>query len=283
VNGDGRITNDVDINGDGEVTYKDWERGAWQLVNSWGSRWQNKGKIWVLYSGFNAQYIRTIEVAPFAVKMMVKATVTHNNRGTLKLKTGFSSNISASTPSKTKSYSYAFNNSGGSHPMEGQDGSPTIEIGLDVTNFYTPGMTEGKFFLIAESETGKVDKMSLMDYTGGTVREIKCDKTDVPIDGTTYLSVVISGIPIKHALPELSSSYGLAYNNSRLIFSVPDKSNRGDLKITIYNVQGKQVKTVVPGKASGSSVVVPGLAKGLYFGSLKAEGIKKTISFYVTR
>ena len=283
VNGDGEITNDIDITGDGTVDYKDWERGAWQLVNSWGDRWQNDGKIWVLYSGFNAQYIRTIEVAPFTVKMMIKATVTHNNRGTLKLTTGFSSDISASKPSDTKGYSYAFNEAGGSHPMEGKDGSPTIEIGLDITNFYTPGMTEGKFFLIAESETGMVDNMSVMDYTSGTVKEIKCDQTNVPISGTTYLSVVFSGTPISNTLPKVSSSYDLTFHNSRIFFQVPDDSKNGSLQITLYNLQGRLLKTLVHGKTSGYSVAVPKLAKGLYFCTLDAEDFNKTISFYVTK
>lgn len=36
LNGDGLITNDMDINNDGKVTLADWERGAYIIVNSWG-------------------------------------------------------------------------------------------------------------------------------------------------------------------------------------------------------------------------------------------------------
>lgn len=49
VNGDGRITNDVDLNGDGELTLADWERGAFIAVNSYGTDWGDAGQTYVLY------------------------------------------------------------------------------------------------------------------------------------------------------------------------------------------------------------------------------------------
>ena len=36
-NGDGKYTNDIDINGDFEVDMSDWEKGALIVVNSWGN------------------------------------------------------------------------------------------------------------------------------------------------------------------------------------------------------------------------------------------------------
>ncbi len=40
-NGSGTITNNVDINNDGVVDMKDWERGALIMVNSWGTSFGN--------------------------------------------------------------------------------------------------------------------------------------------------------------------------------------------------------------------------------------------------
>ncbi len=47
-NGDGQITNDRDITGDGRITLADYERGAFLVVNPWGPRWGTAGKAWAL-------------------------------------------------------------------------------------------------------------------------------------------------------------------------------------------------------------------------------------------
>ncbi len=49
LNGDGRLTNDLDITGDGRVTLADRELGAFLVVNPWGPRWGTGGKAWALY------------------------------------------------------------------------------------------------------------------------------------------------------------------------------------------------------------------------------------------
>jgi len=199
LNGDGRITSDIDVTRDGIIDLRDREDGAWQLVNSWGGSWNNSGKIWVMYGGFGGSNILGIEVEPFETQLMAKVTVTHSSRSSLKLTTGFSANINDNSPTDTKGYSKAFNKAGGSNPMEGSGGSSTIEIGLDVTEFadlITGGA--GKIFLIASSSggTGKIDKFSVMDYTGGAIpQEYVCDESDVTIESNTVLSVVISTSP----------------------------------------------------------------------------------------
>ena len=48
-NNDGQYTNDVDLNGDGQVGVEDWEKGAVLMINSWGSSYANSGKVWVMY------------------------------------------------------------------------------------------------------------------------------------------------------------------------------------------------------------------------------------------
>ncbi len=48
-NGDGKVTQDVDITGDGRVDLADQERGAFLVVNPWGPRWGTAGKAWALW------------------------------------------------------------------------------------------------------------------------------------------------------------------------------------------------------------------------------------------
>ena len=47
--GDGRVTNDKDITGDGKVTLADWERGAFIIVNSHGPKFGDRGKAYIPY------------------------------------------------------------------------------------------------------------------------------------------------------------------------------------------------------------------------------------------
>jgi hypothetical protein len=49
LNGDGRLSNDTDINQDGRITLADWEKGAFLLVNPWGKQWGDRGMAWVLF------------------------------------------------------------------------------------------------------------------------------------------------------------------------------------------------------------------------------------------
>jgi hypothetical protein len=48
-NGDGRITDDRDITGDGAVTPADRERGAFLVINPWGGAWGEGGRAWAPY------------------------------------------------------------------------------------------------------------------------------------------------------------------------------------------------------------------------------------------
>lgn len=48
INGDGQLTNDRDLDGDGRISLADWERGAFLVVNPWGPSWGTRGRAWAL-------------------------------------------------------------------------------------------------------------------------------------------------------------------------------------------------------------------------------------------
>jgi hypothetical protein len=95
VNGDGRITTKVDITGDGKVTLADWERGAFILTNSWGTRWGDRGQAYVLYrhcalTEFDrGQWVGRVEVdADASPSLTLRVKLDLDDRSTFWLRVG---------------------------------------------------------------------------------------------------------------------------------------------------------------------------------------------------
>ena len=210
-NMDGQFTNDVDINGDGEVTAEDWEIGAFKLANSYGTWWADTGFVYVLYRAMAGQfelggvwnqkvYIVEPDTA-YAPLLGMKFRVKYNQRGLLRILAGVNTDTAAGLPSQILEFPF-FNFQGGPHLMQGFDtipGNEEIELGLDVTpllGHVTPGQP-ARFFFIAEEEdpnylgSGLIREVSFVNYTDQG-NEMACPETDVPVlnQGTTYLSAV---------------------------------------------------------------------------------------------
>lgn len=149
LNGDGRITNDHDINGDGKVTLADWERGAWIVVNSWGSTWSGDGKIYLLYSAMcddswpRGKYIGRVEVAKYQPRVTARLKLACDNRTDLRLTLGIAADPDAQTPEHTIAPE-AFNGwpvfGRGTHagdvPLAGPGNNEPIEVGIDLTELF---------------------------------------------------------------------------------------------------------------------------------------------------
>jgi hypothetical protein len=210
-----------DYNGDGKYTnssatdVKTWEIGAYLIVNSWGSSFGSSGKAWIPYrmlatsSGVweSTLYGMKTKAEPtFKPLLTYKIVMTHNQRSQIKLRAGYANSATATAPTGTpRSFSKAFNYSGGSYPMQGIN-SNAIEIGLDVSDF-VPKLTSSdvSLFLLIDSKggTGKVSSFSVLDYTGGeTPVEVPCSRIDVDIPtGTTTLKVTRTLQPIMTLTP----------------------------------------------------------------------------------
>ncbi len=261
INGDGEITTDKDINRDGEVNLKDWERGGVLLVNSHGSRYGTDGRAYVMYSllakkssngGIWSNVVYAIEtIKEYKPKLAYKITLTTRDRNDLTITAGISNNLSATSPSKTKSYAKAFKESGGNYPMEGRSEDSTLQFGLDVTELLEHAQgDESKFFLkiSSSSSKGRIKSFSIMDYTGDEVKEIKCDDSDVRIkQGTNYLTInrENSAVDIKQVVTNNKNSNFIVSPstvkaNKSVNFIV--KSNKYTTgRITVHNLSGKLV------------------------------------------
>lgn len=145
VNGDGRITNDLDTNGDGEVTLADWERGAYIVANSWGGTWSGDGKIYLLYSAMvdptwkRGNYLGRVEVARHVPRLTLRLTLSCDNRSELRMTVGVAADPGAEAPD-VEFAPEAFNGwplfgraNAGAVPMAGPEDETPLEVGIDLT------------------------------------------------------------------------------------------------------------------------------------------------------
>ncbi len=165
VNGDGKVTNDTDTNGDGKINLADWERGAFIVVNSWGDKWANKGKIYLLYSAMTDQtwergnYFGRIEVARHTPRITMKLKLSHSKRSDLHVSIGLAADKNASKPDHELAPQflngwplYGKNpKKVGEVPLAGPDDKTALEMGIDLTPLYEKfgpqAMTSGRIFL----------------------------------------------------------------------------------------------------------------------------------------
>ncbi len=213
-NNDGLYTNDLDINGDGKVTVKDWEVGGFKFVNSYGGvpAWGDSGYCYMMYKtvadvfGEGGIWNNTVNVLKpkynCSPQLTIKVNLTHNCRYRLRITAGVSDNINATAPTYVMSFPI-FNFQGECLYMQGglTEADKTIEFGLDITpllNYLQSGQ-QAKFFLqVEESDpenwgTGQINSFSLMNYAGG-VTEIPCSETNVPIQQNSMTRMSVGAI-----------------------------------------------------------------------------------------
>ncbi|MBN1129389.1 MAG: hypothetical protein JXA71_10400 [Chitinispirillaceae bacterium] len=271
--GDGKYTNDVDINSDGRVDIKDWEIGAMLMVNSWGTSFGTGGKIYVPYKfcaeaspgGLWSNMVYGMRTDESFVKPMYtyKITMSHDNRGQIRLRAGYANNGTATAATGTPiTFGKAFNYAGGVYPMQGVNSDP-IEIGLDVSRFAT-SLTASTvtFFLLIDSRggSGTVERFSLLDYrNGATPVETVCSQQDVDIPtGATVLKIVKSLGQVKVAAADRESIErpGIIRSGTMLMF------NRPAADVSIVALNGACVLRRAPGP--DFALDISALPQGVY-------------------
>lgn len=204
-NGDGNITNDVDINGDGIVNMQDWEKGALIMVNSWGTYWGDNGKAYVMYKlladpitdgGIFSNKVYSIHVKEtYTPQLSMKVRMEHNSRNKIKIYAGVSENLSATSPDHTIDFPL-FNKQGGEYDMRGTSSSP-IEITLDITPLlsYVNSGTDAKFFLLVDENDatgtsyGQIYDFSIVDNESN---ETVCSQHNVVIINNDVTSLAVN-------------------------------------------------------------------------------------------
>jgi hypothetical protein len=201
-----------DFNKDGKFTNSggmaNWEVGALHVANGWSTNSDAGTDYWCPYrllalpqdkGGLRNGNRATIITAQKTYKpeMTFKISLTHSRRKEIALSVGVAASQNAQQPEKIRKFQDQFTFAGGDLPLCGQNASSTIEIGLDVSDLLDSlaGSRTATFFLIVQSQggtAGSINSLSLMDYTSGSVNEIKSTQTNVKISANAKTLVKVS-------------------------------------------------------------------------------------------
>ncbi len=213
VNGDGKITNDIDGNGDGQVTLADWERGAFIVVNSWGHDWSKDGKIFLLYSAMvdptweRGNYLGRIEVGRYLPQRTLKLKLACNNRSALRVTIGIARDKDAAKPEHEITPQFlngwplfGQGNNVGAVPLAGPGDDSPLEVGIDLTPLLqklgpdADAEGNGRLFLrVARSEeseaTGTLHSLAVRSYDdkGDFHRETTIDIKDGAFSSAPFI------------------------------------------------------------------------------------------------
>ena len=192
-NKDGKITNNIDITGDGKVDMLDWERGAMITLNSWGDQWANGGWVYIPYRilkkyKMNAEFYHIRK--NYKPKLVMKIKMQYNQRNRIKLKIGIAQKPNADKPERTMlCHHFLYQGrteidllgrwaDGTVHtePMEFELDLTDLTFGYDLTKPYT-------VFLEAITQRypgggGKIHSLSVVDYFGDQANEVTATITD---------------------------------------------------------------------------------------------------------
>ena len=210
-NNDGQYTNDIDLNGDGEITPQDWEIGGFRFANTYsgGPGFGNNGFCYMTYkscadpyggggiwdNAFHVIYAKA-DCNPL---LTAKITLMHTCREQIRVRMGVTTDLTSEIPDFVLGFPI-FDFQGSCKFMQGgtTEEDKTIEFGLDLTPFIDmmgPN-TPARYFLLVDEEDpnnwslGEIVQFSLMDYTNGVV-EIPCSQSNVNITNNTTTKIWI--------------------------------------------------------------------------------------------
>lgn len=219
LNGDGKITNDIDITGDGQVTLADWERGAYIIVNSWGAKWSKDGRIYLLYSAMvdkdwkRGNYLGRIEVKRHTPRMTLRLKLACDDRTDLRMTIGLAGSANADAaeheykPHVFNGWKLFGRSNAGHVPMAGPGDNTPIEVGVDLTKLLeslgNDADGKGRLFLAL----GRADRSEAIgqlheaavrfyDEQGELVREVPLPIQDGAFgERTLQLDTALSDLP----------------------------------------------------------------------------------------
>lgn len=286
-NGDGKFTNNIDIDNDGEVTMADWEIGGVKMCNTYsgGPAWSNGGFCYIMYKNvadgsFWQDVVHVMKVNDtYEPLLTAKASVTYTKRKRIKVYAGISTNTSATFPEYVIDFPI-FDYQAGDNYMTGgtAEADKTLEFGLDLTpllNFITPGQSAKYFLQVNEVDIdgwgeGTINSFSVINYSTGSPVETASTNSvqTIPQNGTATMSIVCSESynPVQITTSELSGGAIMSPFSQQLIAAGGTEPYTWgfDMDFTISEVAGTFPTGGTPLSGSGFFSVPLGFTFNFY-------------------
>jgi hypothetical protein len=259
-NGDGQYTNNIDLNGDGIIDVRDWEKGAFKFAESNGPNWQGNGCGWIMYKTFAEAYgsggilnnsVHIIEPnIGYKPLLTAKVKISHPSREAVKIMIGISSDTTANEPEYISDFPI-FNFQGGNKFMQGgtSEQDKTIEFGLDLTEFlqYFNSNNTAKFFITFYEYdpnnlfNGKIESFSLIDYTGNIPFQKNYHPTPLDFVNNSKTTITMTlKINENYAPKILSNSIPIQNENENIWYQLHAQGGTPPYKweiITYYDIE----------------------------------------------
>ncbi|MFU8844193.1 MAG: hypothetical protein ACNA7V_10350, partial [Bacteroidales bacterium] len=239
-NGDGQLTNDIDLDGNGIIDVRDYEIGAFIVVGLGHYDYAQSGFVWVMYKTMaectNQSVIVEHATENNPPKFEIKGMVTSNERKRLTFKIGKGDHANSGIPPFPGSWKEAiFSNVGGSNPipMQGLGMDPWMEYSIDFYGHFAPTVEFGKIFVKLTNnpyanDNCTLDYWSIVDRRWNEVFELTypVENTIIP-PGTT----VTYGIPYDLIPHETDIEEDLTLSSDMVSRFFPTVSNGAILTI----------------------------------------------------
>ncbi|MDY0140418.1 MAG: T9SS type A sorting domain-containing protein [Bacteroidales bacterium] len=238
-NGDGLYTNNIDLNNDGLIDVRDYEKGGLKLAEGNGPDWQGDGFCWIMYKcmadaypngGILNNYVHIIQpTINYTPLLTARIKIKHTCRERIKLKIGITSNPEAQTWEYITDFPI-INYQGGNKYMQGgnTEAEKTIEIGLDITPLLSYFSTEKQakiFIVINESDDnnnydGEITEFEILDYSGTEVTGYLHNTTTEIINNSQTVANIIVNVSELNAPKILTQNIPLLSANSPIWYGI---------------------------------------------------------------
>ncbi len=209
-NGDGRFTNDIDINGDRVIDMRDWEIGAVIVANSWGESFGDGGFIYQMYKLLAEPYQNggifwsfCDIVHPAAVcqnRYILEIKMKHDRRNIYRISAGSSNDLYAQEPGYSTSFPFMNYQGGDYYPQGGRsEADKYIEFSFDIDDIIPEPDSNSPFkffFIIDETDTGnrydgEIISAVVKDNLSGREYYLTDGPDPVINNSRTYRSVIV--------------------------------------------------------------------------------------------